>query len=178
MSPDPATRPVSSTSAAADVPAQRAVAAGLSLVDGVLTVRPRKIRRVAWILAPVVVVFFVVLGFLLSGAAMEGDAPFGTSDRIAMMVLGVFVAAGILLIARPKLVADADHLKITNIIGGYDLPWDVVKAVRFDHGNAWVNLELVNEDVVGVMAVQAADKDYAVAAVRTLRRMLATHNPA
>jgi hypothetical protein len=143
--------------------------------SGVLTVRPRKIRRVAWVLAPVVVVSFVALGLLLSGSAMEGDAPFGTSDRIAMMTLGLFVAAGILLMARPKLVADADHLKITNIIGGYDLPWDVVRAVRFDRGNAWVNLELDNDDVVGVMAIQAADKDHAVAAVRTLRAMLATH---
>ena len=52
---------------------------------------------------------------------------FQPSDQIAMMVLGLFMAGGVLLIARPKVVADARHVKIQNIIGGYDLPWDVVR---------------------------------------------------
>jgi hypothetical protein len=126
-------------------------------------------------MAPVVVLFFVVLGLLLSGAASDGDAAFGTSDRVAMMVLGLFVAAGILLFTRPKVVADDDHIRITNMIGGYDLPWDVVRAVRFDRGNPWANLELVNDDVVAVMALQAVDKEYAVAGVRALRALVAAH---
>jgi hypothetical protein len=140
-----------------------------------VTIRPRRIRRVCWVLAPVVVVFFVAMGSLLSGSTGEGTAVFQPSDRIAMMALGLFVAAAILLFTRPRVVADAAHIKITNVIGGYDLPWEVVRAVRFDRGNPWVNLELQDDDVVAVMAIQATDKEYAVAGVRTLRALLETH---
>jgi hypothetical protein len=143
---------------------------------GVVTIRPRKIRLVCWVLAPIVVAFFVVLGALLGGSTGEGDAMFEPSDRIAMMALGLFVAAGILLFTRPKAVADSAHIKITNVIGGYDLPWEVVRAVRFERGNPWVSLELQDDDVVAVMAIQAADKEYAVTAVRALRTFLDTHH--
>ena len=142
-----------------------------------VTIRPLKVRRVCWVLAPVVVVLFTVLGVLLSGSASEGDAPFQTSDRVAMVVLGLFVAAAVLLFTRPKVIADSTHIKITNVIGGYDLPWAVVRAVRFDRGNPWVSLELQDDDVVAVMAVQATDKDHALASVRTLRALLAASAP-
>ena len=140
-----------------------------------VTIRPRKIRRVCWALAPVVVVFFAVMGSLLGGSTGEGSAVFQPSDRLAMMALGLFAAAAILLFTRPRVVADAAHIKITNVIGGYNLPWEVVRAVRFERGNPWVSLELQDDDVVAVMAIQATDKEYAVAGVRTLRALLETH---
>jgi hypothetical protein len=144
-----------------------------------VTIRPRKVRRVAFAVAPVVVVFFAVLATLLTGSTGADDGGvFQPSDQVAMVVLGMFVAAGVLLIARPRVVADADHVKIQNILGGYDLPWGVVRAVRFDRGNPWLTLELENDDVVSVMAIQATDKDHAVAGARTLRGLLATYRAA
>ena len=144
-----------------------------------VTIRPRKVRRVAFAVAPVVVVFFAVLATLLTGSTGADDGGvFQPSDQIAMVVLGVFVAAGVLLIARPRVVADADHIKIQNILGGYDLPWGVVRAVRFDRGNPWLTLELENDDVVSVMAIQATDKDHAVAGARALRGLLASYRAA
>lgn len=160
------------------VPAPREPGAGEVGPGGAVTIRPRRIRRVCWALAPVVVVVFVALGAVLSGSTGEGDAMFEPSDRIAMMTLGLFVAAGILLFTRPKVIADARHIKITNVIGGYDLPWEVVRAVRFERGNPWVSLELQDDDVVAVMAIQTTDKEYAVAGVRTLRALLAAHQSA
>jgi len=139
-------------------------------------IRPRKVRRVAWIVAPVVVVFFVVLGFLLTGPTGNGDGSvFKPSDQVAMGLLGLLLAGGVLLIARPRVVADERHVKIQNIIGGYDLPWDVVRTVRFDRGSPWLTLELENDDVVAVMAIQATDKEFAVTAARTLRQFLAAN---
>jgi hypothetical protein len=155
--------------------ASGAAALGHAASGEAVTIRPRKIRRVCWALAPVVVVFFIAIGSLLSGSTGEGSAVFQSSDRIAMMALGLFVAAGILLFTRPRVVADAAHIKITNVIGGYDLPWEVVRAVRFERGNPWVSLELQDDDVVAVMAIQMTDKEYAVAGVRTLRALLETH---
>ena len=144
-----------------------------------VTIRPRKVRRVAFIIAPIVVAFFAVLGTLLSGATgAEDGGVFQPSDRIAMVVLGVFIAGGVLLIARPRVVADEEHVKIQNILGGYDLPWSVVRTVRFDRGNPWLTLELENDDVVAVMAIQATDKEHAVAGARTLRALLTAHRAA
>ena len=83
------------------------------------------------------------------------------------------IAAGVLALARPRVVADARHIVIRNVIGGYDLPWEVVRAVRFDHGSPWVTHDLQDDEVVAVMAVQATDKQRALRAVRGLRALLA-----
>ncbi len=140
-----------------------------------LVIRPRKARRVCWIMAPTVAVVFALLALLLSGSigasAGDGEGVLQAGDTIAMVVLGLLAAGAILLFTRPRVVADEQHIKIQNVMGGYDLPWSVVRKIRFDRGNPWVSLELEDDDVVAVMAVQAADKEHAVAAVRALREL-------
>jgi Bacterial PH domain len=143
-----------------------------------VVIRPRKVRRVCWVLAPSVAVLFAVLATLLSGPVGGDDggetkAIFQPGDQIAMIVLGLLAGAAILVFTRPKVVADERHIKIQNVVGAYDLPWSVVRRLRFDKGNPWVSLELEDDEVVAVMAVQAADKEHAVAAARQLRELLA-----
>jgi hypothetical protein len=140
-----------------------------------VTIRPRKVRRVGFALAPVVVAFSVVLGLALRGETGENGGVFQPSDQIAMVGLGLLGAAAILLFTRPKVVADEQHIKIQNVLGGYDLPWEVVRAIRFDRGNPCLTLELEDDDVVSVMAVQATDKEYAVRSARLLRALHAAH---
>lgn len=140
-----------------------------------VSARPRKATKVAWILSAVVVVVFTVVGSLLHGATDGGRGVFQTGDQIAMICLGLLAAAGILMFTRPRVEADLRGVRIRNLIGGYDLPWDVVRAVQFNRGAPWASLELQDDDLVAVMAVQAADKAYAVAAVRGLRALLAAH---
>jgi len=142
---------------------------------GPVVIRPRKIRRVCWILAPVVVLVFAALAMFLHGSTGDGEGRFQPSDTGAMIILGFLAAGAILLFTRPKVVADEHHIKIQNVLGGYDLPWEVVRRVKFERGNPWVSLELEDDDVVAVMALQAADKEYAVAGTRALRALLAAH---
>jgi hypothetical protein len=141
----------------------------------VLTVRPIKLRRVCWVLAPLVVACFMLLGALLSGSIGPGQGTFQTSDQVAMGMLGLLAATGILLFTRPKVTADGEHVVIQNVIGGYDLPWAVVSAIRFDRGASWASLELADGDVVALMAIQAADKSRAVESIRALRALHATY---
>ena len=147
-----------------------------------VTFRPRKVRIVCWVLAPLVVALFVVLALVLAGptgSAEDGSGGvFQASDRVAMVALGVLVALGILAFTRPKVTADRSGVRIRNVIGGYELPWDVVRAVRFNRGSPWLSLELRDDDVVAVMALQATDKEYAVAGARALRALLAEHQAA
>jgi hypothetical protein len=129
-------------------------------------------------MAGAVVVIFTAVGIGLRGTTDGGAGVFHTSDQIAMIGLGLLGAAGILMFTRPRVSADAKGIRVRNLIGGYDLPWEVVRSIRFDRGAPWASLELRDDDIVAVMAVQAADKEYAVAAVRALRSLLAEHQGA
>jgi hypothetical protein len=140
---------------------------------GTLVIRPRKIRRVCFIAAPVVAVFFAVLATALRGPVngQPDAAVFQPADQVAMVVLGLFVAAVILMFARPRVVADAKHIEVRNILGEHSLPWAVVRKIVFERGNPWVSLELEDDDRLAVMAVQATDHGHAVEAVRALRAL-------
>jgi Protein of unknown function (DUF2581). len=138
-----------------------------------VVIRPRRLRRVCWVLAPVVAIFFAVLGALLRGPI--GSAPtsgvFQGGDQAAMVVLGLLAAGAILLFTRPRVVADTQHIEVRNVLATHDLPWAVVRRIVFERGNPWVSLELEDDDLLAVMAVQANDKEHAVAAVRKLRAL-------
>jgi len=134
--------------------------------------RPRRIRWVAGISAITVAALFTVLSFGLHGSAgFDNSGQFQRGDQAAMIGLGVLIGLGILAFTRPRVRADAEHITIRNVVGGYDLPWSVVRAVRFDRNSPWATLELLNDESVSVHALQAADKDYAVDGVRTLRTL-------
>ncbi|MEV4348044.1 PH domain-containing protein [Actinoplanes sp. NPDC049596] len=131
-----------------------------------------KIRWVAVPLAVGVALLFTVLSFGLHGSAgFDNSGTFQRGDQAAMIGLGVLIGLGILAFCRPRVTADADHIKIRNVVGGYDLPWSVVRKVRFDRNSPWAQLELHDEEQISIHALQAADKDYAVEGVRTLRQL-------
>jgi hypothetical protein len=137
--------------------------------------RPRRATTIARIMAAAVVVVFTAVGVGLHGKTDSGTGVFQTSDQVALIGLGVLAAAGILMLTRPRVEADARGIRVRNLMGGYELSWDVVRSVQFGHGAPWASLELRDDDVLAVMAVQAADKAYALAAVRALRALLAAH---
>ena len=136
--------------------------------------RPQRIRWVAVGAAVAVVALFTVLSFGLHGSTGEGPGQFQRGDQAAMIGLGVLAGLGILTFCRPRVSADAERVRVRNVIGGYDLPWSVVRAVRFDRNSPWASLELHDDETVPVHALQAADKDYAVEGVRALRALHAS----
>ncbi len=162
--------PVSAVPAASPLPDAAAV---LPSVPTTVVAQAQKARRIAYIAAGAVVLVFVAVAFTLHGKTESGKSVFHTEDQIAMIILGLACAVGILWFTRPRLVADAAGLRVRNLLGWIDVPWEMVASVRFDRGSPWVSLELRDDDLIAVMAIQAADKEYAVAAVRSLRTMLA-----
>ena len=140
-----------------------------------LRARPRRATLACWIAAGLVVAVSVLLASGLHGQVTAGGGTFQTADQVAMIGLGVLAGLGILIFTRPRVEADAAGIRFRNLVGSYDLPWAVVRAVRFGRGTPWLMLDLEDDDVVAVMAVQAADKQYAVDAVRRLRELHAAH---
>jgi len=137
----------------------------------VVKARPRRIRFLVFATAPVIVVLFALIATSLHGDFNGRGAVFQTADQVAMIGLGLLAAAGSLIFARPWVEADARGVRVQNLLGRYDLPWEVVRAVKFNRGASWVLLDLEDDDVVAVLAVQAADKEYALQAVRGLRAL-------
>ncbi|MEU7525424.1 PH domain-containing protein [Saccharothrix sp. NPDC042600] len=129
--------------------------------------RPRRIRTVAVVSAVFLVVVFTIVGLLL------GDTPTGvifrTSDQVAMIILGVLLACGVLLLARPRVRADESGLEVRNVVTARRFEWSEVLHVSFPDGASWARLELPDDEYVSIMAVQAVDREHAVAAVRALR---------
>ena len=144
----------------------------LTVDDKTVTYRPRKIRWVAGIAAGAVVVLFTAISFGLHGSTgFDNSGQFERGDQSAMIGLGVLIGLGILAFCRPRVTAGPEGIKIRNVVGGYELPWAVVRAVRFDRNSPWAQLELHDDEQVSIHALQAADKDYAVEGVRTLRAL-------
>ena len=133
---------------------------------------PRRLRIICAASAAVVVGVMVVVGVLLKSTA-TGVVTFRTSDQVAMIGLGVLLGAGILMLGRSRVDADADGVRVRNILGMHELPWSAIRAVRFDRNSAWASLLLTNDDELAVLAVQAGDKMRAVRAVEGLRALLA-----
>ncbi len=86
--------------------------------------------------------------------------------------IGVAVAAGILVLARPTLEADEHELRVRNVVGRHTVPWSAVRAVLFRDNRPWAALELADDEQLPLMAVQAADGERTVEVVRALRELL------
>ena len=135
----------------------------------------QRARKIAYLAAVAIIIVFTAVAFTLHGKTESGKSYFQSGDQIAMIMLG-FMCGRRGAAVHP---AAADRGREWGAgpqpAGWIDIPWDLVTAVRFDRGSPWVALDLQDDDVVSVMAVQAADKDYAVKAVRGLRALLAAH---
>ena len=141
-------------------------------MSGLLVVRPRRLTRVCVGLAVLVVALFTVVAVAL-GRGQDGDAAFRLADQLSMVGLGVLVALALLAFPRARVEADADGIRIRNVVGETALPWQVVRAVRLDEGSPWASLDLHDDDTVSLLAVQANDGEQAVQAVLALRALLA-----
>jgi hypothetical protein len=128
---------------------------------------PRRMRMACAGVAVVVVVAMAVAGLALPSSS--GVVTYRVSDQIGMAVLGLILGAGVLSLGRSRVDADAEGVRVRNIVLKHELPWQAVRAVRFDRKSAWASLLLENDDELSLWAVQAVDREHAVRAVEGLR---------
>jgi hypothetical protein len=131
--------------------------------------RPRKVRVLASAGAVVFVAVFTVVAILLRNTPT--GVYFYLSDQIAMIGIGVLLACGALMFARPRVRADLDGVEVRNMLGSRRYAWVDIESVSFPDGSAWARLELPDDEYVPILAVQAIDGDHAVTAMRELRRL-------
>lgn len=139
-----------------------------------LVVRPRKVLIAAWIGAVLIVALFVVIAALLTTAYT--GVYFRTADQVALVLIGLFMAGGLLLVARPRVRADAEGIEVRNIVSTQHIAWTDVVRVAFPDGASWARLDLPGDEYLHVMAIQAVDGERSVAAMRELRALHAAAN--
>jgi hypothetical protein len=104
-------------------------------------------------------------------SSSTGVVQFGVVDQVAIGGLGLVLGAGIALLGRSRVDADADGIRVRNVAMTRELGWRSVRAVRFDRKSAWASLLLENGDETALLAVQAVDREHAVRAVEGLRAL-------
>ncbi len=143
-------------------------------VPAPVTAVPRRLRLICAIAAAAVVAVMLVVAVLLTSSS-TGVITFGLVDQVAVGGLGLFIGAAVMVAGASRVDADADGVRVRNVLVRHELPWDLVSAVRFDRHSSWASLELTNGDEVAVLAVQAVDRGRALDAVDGLRVLLAAH---
>jgi hypothetical protein len=129
-------------------------------------------RLLLAVLGVVVVAVMVVVAAGLKETTNTVVA-YRTSDQVAMVGIGLVLAAGLVFLGRSRVDADAGGVRVRNIVVHHELPWQAVRAVRFERKSAWASLLLENGDEISLLAVQAVDKESAVRAVEGLRELRA-----
>ena len=139
------------------------------------TARPRRVTIYAGIASALVVGVTVYVSVTLRRA--DTGVIFRTSDAVAVMLLGVLFAGGLMLVGRPRLRISADGMRVRNIFGERFVPWALVRRLAFPEGSNWAQLEMADDELMPVMAIQAIDRQRAVTALRTARALIEKYAP-
>lgn len=144
--------------------------------DWDVVLRPHWTPLFAYAAAFLIAVAHVAGGLLLKVGS--SGVVFQTADQVAMGALGLVLAGAVLLFARPRLRVGSAGLSVRNLLGDRIVGWSEVIGVSFPGGSRWARIDLADDEYIPVMAIQAVDKDRAVAAMDTVRSLLVTCAPA
>ncbi|NIH88554.1 PH domain-containing protein [Amycolatopsis granulosa] len=136
---------------------------------GPVVFRPHRATWMSSILAVVLVAAFVVVAILLRSSST--GVIFERSDQVAMVFIGLLLGGATMLFATPRVRADAEGVSVRNVLVGRRFTWLEVLSVSFPDGASFARLELPEDEYYAMLAIQAVDRDRAVDAVRTLRRL-------
>ena len=138
-------------------------------------VRPHLMPRFAWIAAVVIAAAHVVVGVLLK--VKSTGVLFRTADQVAIIGIGLIIAGGALLFTRPRLRVGAPGVAVRNLLGERLIPWSEVVGVSFPASKRFARVDLPGDEYIPVMAIQAVDKERAVAAMDEVRLLVARYRP-
>lgn len=143
--------------------------------DWDVELKPRVTPYFAYAAAAVIIAAHVAVGILLK--VRSSGVIFQTADQVAFAVLGLILAGAVLLLTRPRLRIGAEGIAVRNALSYKLIPWSEVVDVSFPQGARWARVDLRDDEYVPVMAIQAVDKDRAVAAMQQVRALVGRYRP-
>ena len=118
--------------------------------------RPRRGRVLPLVMAGVAVAVCAVVAL-----GMGAGGTWRVGDQLALVGLGLALAAFLGRYASIRAVPDEAGLTVRNLMLTRTVTWDEVIEVRFPEGAPWVTVELDDGDELAVMAMQRADGPFA-----------------
>ncbi|MFG2523234.1 PH domain-containing protein [Streptomyces sp. NPDC048527] len=129
-----------------------------------VTFRPARTRAVLLGLGGAMFVTLTAIALMLGGL--------NPGDRLTFIFTGALLAGGLVLLARPKAVADDEGVTVVNIARSRRLSWAEIVQVTLRPGDPWVFLNLSDGTSLAVMGIQPAmAKERALADARALRAL-------
>jgi hypothetical protein len=138
-----------------------------SPIDPEAPFRPRRGRVLPLVMAGVAVVVCTVVAI-----GMGAGGVWQVGDQLALVGLGLALAAFLGRYASIKAVPDDAGLTVRNLMLTRSVTWDEIIEVRFPDGAPWVTVELDDGDELAVMAIQRADGQVARDEALRLARMV------
>ncbi|MFJ9827792.1 PH domain-containing protein [Streptomyces sp. NPDC101160] len=133
-----------------------------------VTFRPARTRVVLLTLGVTIFVVVATVGLVLENVGPGERASFLST---AALFLGVLV-----LLARPKVVADDEGVTVVNITRTRRLAWAQILRVNLRHGDPWVFLDLSDGTSLPVLGIQPGiAKEKAISDARALRALAESH---
>ncbi|MFC5666823.1 PH domain-containing protein [Kitasatospora misakiensis] len=134
-----------------------------------VTWAPRRTRAVLLPVCALLVVMFAVIAVAL-------PANWQFNDRVLMVLSGVLFAAAGLMLARPRISADAEGVTVVNFVRSRRLAWAEIVGVNFRQGDPWASLDLADGTSLAVVGIQSGvGKAQAIADARALRDLVHRH---
>ncbi|MFD5123360.1 PH domain-containing protein [Streptomyces sp. NPDC058385] len=129
-----------------------------------VTFRPARTRAVLLGLGGAMFVTLTAIALML-GSLNPGD-------RLTFVFTGALLLGGLVLLARPKVVADDEGVTVVNIARSRRLAWAEIVQVTLRPGDPWVFLNLSDGTSLAAMGIQPAmAKERALADARALRAL-------
>ena len=133
------------------------------------TFRPLGVRLVIYVLGALLLALSLTLWFALPAHIR---AEFSILERLTVIALGVcFYAAGYAL-ARSRLVARSDGVRVVNGYRARRYDWNEILAVTLRPGSPWAVLDLSDGTSVPAMGIQGSDGGRAAVQVRQFRALV------
>ncbi|MFF1905352.1 PH domain-containing protein [Kitasatospora sp. NPDC058218] len=126
-------------------------------------------RRTRAVLVPVCVLLVVM--FVAIAVALPASWQF--NDRLMMVLSGVLFAGVGLMLARPRVSADAEGITVVNFVRRRRLAWAEIVRVNFRQGDPWATLDLADGTSLAAVGIQSGlGKAQAIADARALRDLV------
>ncbi|MFI9328534.1 PH domain-containing protein [Kitasatospora sp. NPDC052868] len=131
-----------------------------------VTWAPRRTRAVLLPVCALLVVMFAAIAVAL-------PQNWQLNDRIMMALSGALFAAAGLMLARPRVSADADGITVVNFVRSRRLSWEEIVRVNFRQGDPWATLDLADGTSLAAVGIQSGvGKAQAIADARALRDLV------
>ncbi|MEU1039991.1 PH domain-containing protein [Streptomyces sp. NPDC005551] len=134
-----------------------------------VTFRPSRTRAVLLTAGVAILVVITTVAMLL-----EQLSP---GERVSFVLTGALLCAVLVLLARPKVVADESGVTVVNIVSRRRLSWPEIIQVNLRSGDPWVFLDLSDGTSLPALGIQPGiARQRAVEDARALRALAETRS--